>query len=59
VRSRPGTVVAVSPKGAAWSSDDGITWTSLDGGDYWGISFAKSGTGWIAGPAGKIARIRF
>ena len=57
--SRPGTLVAVSPKGAAWSADDGATWTSLDTGDYWGISFTKNGTGWIAGPAGKIARVRF
>lgn len=59
VPSRPGTLVAVSPKGAAWSGDDGGTWSKLDDGDYWGIAFTKSGTGWIAGPAGKIARIRF
>lgn len=59
VPSHPGTLVAVSPKGAAWSGDDAVTWHPLDGGDYWGIGFAKSGTGWIAGPAGKIARIRF
>ena len=59
VPSRPGTLVAVSPKGAAWSTDDGGTWNTLDGGDYWGIAFTKNGTGWIAGPAGAIVRVTF
>ncbi len=53
------TVVAVSPKGAAWSPDGGKTWQALDGNDYWGIGFAANGTGWIAGPGGRIARVRF
>ncbi len=59
VPGRAGTVVAVGPKGAAWSSDGGQTWRALDGGDYWGIGFAATGAGWIAGPAGRIARVRW
>ena len=59
VPNRPGTVVAVSPKGAAWSSDEGRTWHWLDQNDYWGIGFARDGTGWITGAAGRITRLRF
>jgi photosystem II stability/assembly factor-like uncharacterized protein len=53
------TLVAVGPKGASWSADGGKTWQALDGNDYWGIGFAKGGTGWIAGPGGRIARVRW
>ena len=53
------TVVAVSPKGAGWSGDGGATWERLAEGDYWGISFGKDGSGWIAGPGGRISRVRF
>ncbi len=59
VPSRPETVVAVAPKGAAWSDDNGKTWAMLDGNDYWGISFTTSGVGWIAGPRGRIAKVTF
>lgn len=59
VRSRPATVVAVGPNGAAWSDDNGRTWASLDPGDYWGIGFAADGTGWIAGPKGRIVKVTF
>lgn len=53
-----GTIVAVSPKGADLSRDDGATWTRLDSLPYWGIGFAPDGTGWITGPRGRIARVR-
>lgn len=59
VPSRPSTVVAVSPKGAAWSDDNGKTWALLDTNDYWGISFTRNGVGWIAGPRGRIAKVTF
>lgn len=58
VPARPGALVAVGPKGAAWSPDDGMTWRRLDDHDYWGISFA-GGTGWITGPNGRIAKVVF
>lgn len=59
VPGRGNTVVAVSPKGAAWSADGGVTWEALAAGDYWGIGFGKDGAGWIAGPNGRIGRVRF
>lgn len=52
------TLVAVSPKGADLSRDNGATWHRLDSLAYWGIGFAPDGTGWIAGPGGRIARVR-
>ena len=52
-----GTIVAVSPKGADLSRDDGATWTRLDSLSYWGIGFAPNGNGWITGPRGRIARV--
>lgn len=59
VPGRGNTVVAVSPRSAAWSPDGGTTWRALDGNDYWGIGFARNATGWISGPGGRIARVRF
>ena len=52
------TLVAVGPKGADLSRDNGTTWTRIDSLSYWGIGFAPGGTGWIAGPQGRIARVR-
>ena len=57
--SRPGTVVAVGPRGASWSSDDGATWRALDSGNYWGIGFSRTGIGWLTGPDGSIVRVTF
>lgn len=59
VPSRPGTVVAVGPKGASWSGDDGATWRRLDDGNYWGIGFTATGTGWLTGPRGSILKVVF
>lgn len=55
--ARVPTVVAVGPGGAAWSRDDGATWTVLNGNNYWGIGFAPSGVGWIVGRGGRITRL--
>lgn len=53
------TVVGVGPKGASWSADGGKSWKPLDGNDYWGIGFSADGTGWLSGPAGRIAKVTF
>jgi photosystem II stability/assembly factor-like uncharacterized protein len=56
---RANTVVAVGPKGAAWSGDGGTSWRPLDGNDYWGLGFGPGGVGWIVGPRGQIANVKF
>ena len=59
MQSRPTTVVAIGMKGAAWSADNGKTWSTLDGNDYRGIGFGRAGAGWISGPKGRIAKVTF
>jgi photosystem II stability/assembly factor-like uncharacterized protein len=59
-RGRRGAVaVAVGPGGAAWSDDDGATWRPLAEGSFWGVGFTHHGTGWLAGPGGRVVRVRF
>jgi photosystem II stability/assembly factor-like uncharacterized protein len=57
VPDRPRTLVAVSAKGSAWSADEGTTWHSLDGHDYWGVRFGAGGIGWMVGPNGRVTKI--
>ena len=52
-----GTLVAVGPGGADLSRDGGMTWTAIDSLAYWGIGFSPQGTGWLAGPRGRITRV--
>ena len=52
-------LVAVGPKGASMSGDDGRTWTSLDTLAYWSVDFGSRGAGWAVGPAGRITKITF
>jgi len=59
VPGRAGSVVAVGPRGLAYSGDDGATWTTLDTLAYWSVGFASRRLGWAVGPAGRITRIRF
>jgi len=59
VPGRAGSVVAVGPRGLAYSVDDGTTWTTLDTLSYWSVGFASRRVGWAVGPAGRITRIRF
>jgi photosystem II stability/assembly factor-like uncharacterized protein len=55
----PGTFIAVGPLGSDLSSDDGKTWSRLEGPGYDTFSFAKSGVvGWAAGSQGRIGRLR-
>ena len=53
------TVVAVGPKGASWSPDDGKTWQPLDTLPYWSAGFAGRTAGWLVGPGGRITRVTF
>ena len=51
------TAVIVSPKGAEISTNNGMTWTTLDSRAYWALGFAANGTGWMVGPQGRITRV--
>jgi photosystem II stability/assembly factor-like uncharacterized protein len=54
------TVVATGPSGAAWSADEGDTWTLLVGvTDYWAVAFASPDAGWLVGTEGRILKIDF
>ena len=59
VPGTPATVVAVGPKGASWSPDDGRTWQPLDTLAYWSVGFAGRAAGWLVGPGGRITRVSF
>jgi hypothetical protein len=50
-------LVAVGPGGASFTLDDGATWAPLDAGDWWSVAFSRSGTGWMVGAQGAIARV--
>ena len=58
----PGTkqsFVAAGPSGMDWSSDDGRTWTLLEGSGFDTLSLARgAGIGWGAGDRGRLARLR-
>jgi photosystem II stability/assembly factor-like uncharacterized protein len=52
-------VVAVGPKGASWSPDEGRAWQPLDTLAYWSAAFASRKAGWLVGPGGRITRVSF
>lgn len=56
----PGTrgkmLVAVGLGGTARSDDAGESWTMVDTVGYNSVTFAPNGTGWAAGPRGRIAK---
>jgi len=52
------TLVAVGPKGIDYSTDNAMTWTSLDTLSHWSVGFASPHTGWAIGPDGRVTRIR-
>jgi photosystem II stability/assembly factor-like uncharacterized protein len=58
VPGRPGWVVAVGPKGLAYTTDEGATWTSLDTLAYWSVGFGSRRRAWAVGPGGRIVEIR-
>ena len=48
-------VVITGPGGAAWSPDEGHTWTRLRGvRDFWAVAFANQQVGWLVGTEGRI-----
>lgn len=53
-------VVATGPAGAAWSPDEGATWTSLPGvSGFWAVAFAGHDAGWLVGIDGTILKLSF
>jgi len=59
-KGREGMVlVAVGPGGAAYSGDDGRTWSLLSPRAYWAVGFGAGGVGWMVGPEGRITKVRF
>jgi photosystem II stability/assembly factor-like uncharacterized protein len=53
-------VVVTGPAGAAWSADEGRTWSSLPGvTNYWAVAFASPRVGWLVGTQGRILKISF
>jgi photosystem II stability/assembly factor-like uncharacterized protein len=53
------TVVVTGPGGAAWSSDEGSTWTLLPGvTGFWSVALSGR-SGWLVGTEGRILKISF
>jgi photosystem II stability/assembly factor-like uncharacterized protein len=53
-------VVVTGPGGAAWSPDEGQTWTRLQGvRDFWAVAFANTQVGWLVGTEGRILKVTF
>jgi photosystem II stability/assembly factor-like uncharacterized protein len=50
-------LIAVGPGGAAWSADEGDTWTVLDTASYWSVGFSPTGAAWMVGPKGRVVRV--
>ena len=60
VPTLPGSLVAIGPSGADYSTDDGRTWTALAGPGFDTLSFARSRPiAYAAGARGSIGRLRF
>ena len=55
--ARAPTAVAVGPRGAAWSRDEGRTWMAIDSTAYWAVGFASAKAGWAVGPRGRIVKL--
>jgi photosystem II stability/assembly factor-like uncharacterized protein len=54
------TVVATGPGGAAWSPDEGESWTLLEGvSNFWAVAFASKEAGWLVGGDGTILKVSF
>ena len=55
--ARSPAIVAVGPRGAAWSRDEGRTWVVIDSAAYWAVGFASPKAGWAVGPRGRIVKL--
>ncbi len=54
-----GLIVAVGPKGSAYTQDLGRTWVAIDTLNYWSAGFAGLSAGWAVGPGGRITKLGF
>lgn len=53
-------IVATGPDGAAWTDDEGETWTRIKGAhDFWAVAFANQEVGWLVGTDGRITKVTF
>ena len=53
-------VVITGPGGAAWSADEGDTWSQLTGAkNFWAVAFASEKAGWLVGTGGRILKVSF
>ena len=53
-----GTILALGPTGADWSTDDGASWTPLEAEGFDTLSIAPDGgTAWAAGRRGRISKL--
>ena len=60
VPTLPGSLVAIGPSGADYSTDDGLTWKALAGPGLDTLSFARGQPiAYAAGARGSIGRLRF
>jgi len=50
------TLVAVSPSGSAWSTDNGVSWSRIDSVNTWAVAFTSPTAGWAVG-RGHISRL--
>jgi len=50
--------LAVGPGGADLSEDRGRSWSELADQSFWAVDVAPEGVGWMAGPEGRISRVR-
>ncbi|HKS06929.1 MAG TPA: YCF48-related protein [Gemmatimonadaceae bacterium] len=53
------SVVAVGPNGAAYSRNNGATWTQINARAYNAVAFMGRKSGWAVGPGGRITKIEF
>jgi photosystem II stability/assembly factor-like uncharacterized protein len=53
-----GTILAVGPTGADWSTDDGASWAPLEAEGFDTLSVApNSGPAWAAGQRGRLSKL--
>ena len=56
-RAKQPTLVGVGPSGAVYSTDEGMSWTSIDSMNYWSVGFASPKAGWAVGVGGRITKL--
>lgn len=58
LRGARSPLLAVGPKGASVSTDDGAHWRLVHEGNWWHAEFASDTVAWLVGPRGALARVR-